>query len=52
MGGYVALYLAKHHLQLVHKIFTLATKFHWDETVAANENKRLQPEGIEEKVPQ
>ena len=52
MGGYVAVYLAKHHPQLVNKVITLATKFHWDESVAAAETKRLQPEVIEAKVPQ
>src|SRR6478672_5186908 len=29
MGGYVAMYLAKHHPQKINKLITLATKFHW-----------------------
>src|SRR5690349_11963886 len=37
MGGYVAMYLAKYHPERVNKIITLATKFNWDETIAANE---------------
>jgi pimeloyl-ACP methyl ester carboxylesterase len=52
MGGYVALYLALQAPQLVRRIITLATKLHWDEPTAAKEVKMLQPELIEQKVPQ
>lgn len=52
MGGYVALSLARRQPQLVARIATLATKFHWDEATAAKEVKMLQPEVIEQKVPQ
>jgi pimeloyl-ACP methyl ester carboxylesterase len=52
MGGYVAMYLAKYHPQRIHKIITLATKFSWDETIAANEMKMLNAEKIEEKLPE
>src|SRR5687767_15043344 len=51
MGGYVALYLAKHQPALVGKIITLATKFHWDETIAAKEVKMLDANTITQKVP-
>jgi len=51
MGGYVALYLAKQHPDLLDKIITLATKFHWDEAIAAKEVKMLQHEVIEQKLP-
>ncbi len=51
MGGYVALYLAKYHPQKIKKIITLATKFNWDEAIAANEIKMLNAEKIEEKLP-
>ena len=51
MGGYVALYLAKHHPERIHKIITLATKFKWDEVIAAKEINMLQPGKIEEKLP-
>ena len=51
MGGYVALYLAKQHPELVEKIMTLATKFEWSEAIAAKEIKMLQPEVIEQKLP-
>ena len=51
MGGYVAMYLAKHHPDMVDKIITLATKFHWDEETAARESKMLNAEKVEEKVP-
>jgi pimeloyl-ACP methyl ester carboxylesterase len=52
MGGYVALYQALQAPQLVRRIVTLATKFHWDEATAAREVKMLQPDLIEQKVPQ
>lgn len=51
MGGYVAIYLAKYHPERVNKIITLATKFNWDETIAANETKMLNAQKIEEKLP-
>jgi pimeloyl-ACP methyl ester carboxylesterase len=51
MGGYVAMYLAKHHPQRIIKIITLATKFAWDETIAAREIKMLNAAKIEEKLP-
>ena len=52
MGGYVAMYLAKYHPERVNKIITLATKFNWDETIAANETKMLNAEKIENKLPE
>lgn len=51
MGGYVAMYLAKHSPALVDKIVTLATKFHWDEPTAAKETKMLDAAVIAQKVP-
>lgn len=51
MGGYVALYLAKQHPEMIDKIITLATKFHWDEAIADKEVKMLQPHVIEQKLP-
>jgi pimeloyl-ACP methyl ester carboxylesterase len=51
MGGYVAMYLAKHHPQRIKKIITLATKFTWNEIIAAREIKMLNAEKIEEKLP-
>lgn len=51
MGGYVAMYLAKHYPDRVAKIITLATKFHWDEATAAKETKMLNADKIEEKLP-
>lgn len=51
MGGYVAMYLAKHHPEKIDKIVTLATKFHWDEAIAAKEVQMLNAEKIEAKVP-
>jgi pimeloyl-ACP methyl ester carboxylesterase len=51
MGGYVGLYVAKEHPELIEKVITLATKFEWNEAVAAKEIKMLQPDVIEQKLP-
>lgn len=51
MGGYVAMYLAKYFEKYVNKIVTLATKFHWDEAIAAKEIKLLDAEKIAIKLP-
>lgn len=51
MGGYVALYLAKHYPGKIEKIFTLGTKFHWSSEIAAKETKMMDPDKIEEKFP-
>jgi pimeloyl-ACP methyl ester carboxylesterase len=52
MGGYAALYFALEHPERVSSIFTMATKFDWSPATAAHEGKMLNPEKIEEKVPQ
>lgn len=52
MGGYVGMYLARQHPELVQGVATLATKFHWDEATSAREVKMLQPDAMEQKVPQ
>lgn len=51
MGGYVALYLAKHHPGKIEKVFTLGTKFHWSPEIAAKETKMLDAGKIGEKIP-
>lgn len=51
MGGYVAMYLARHHPEKVEKLITLGTKFIWDEAIASKEIKMLQADKIEEKLP-
>jgi esterase len=51
MGGYVAMYMAKHLSTPIEKIITLGTKFNWDEAIAAKECNMLQPDVIEQKVP-
>lgn len=51
MGGYVALYMARHYPSRVGRICTLATKFNWDPATAAREVRLLHPETIEQKVP-
>src|SRR5687768_6245802 len=33
MGGYVAMYLAKHYPLLIDHVITLATKFEWNEAI-------------------
>jgi pimeloyl-ACP methyl ester carboxylesterase len=51
MGGYAAMYLAKHHPGKITKLVTLATKYNWDEAIAAKEVKMLDAATIEQKVP-
>lgn len=51
MGGYVAMYLARHSPELIDRIVTLATKWHWDEATAAKETQMLNADKIEQKVP-
>lgn len=51
MGGYVALYLARHYPERVGKIMTLASKLAWDVPTAEKEMKMLNPEKIAEKIP-
>ena len=45
------MWLAKHHPQKINKLITLGTKFFWDQAVAANEIKFLDPLKIEQKLP-
>lgn len=51
MGGYVAMYLAKHHPEKIDKVITMATKYQWDGAIAAREIQMLNPEKIEQKLP-
>ena len=51
MGGYVAMYLAKNDPEKINKCITLATKYYWDELVAAKEVKKLDPAIIQQKIP-
>jgi esterase/lipase len=51
MGGYVALYLAKHFPEKVITVFTLATKFEWTLEIATKEIGMLNAEKIAIKLP-
>lgn len=51
MGGYAAIHFAKQFPKKVSHVITLATKFHWDETIAAREVNMLNAAIIREKVP-
>lgn len=51
MGGYVALYLESQKPKLIGKIATLATKFDWTPEGAVKEAAMLNPETIQQKVP-
>ena len=51
MGGYVALYLARHQPSLLGNIITLGTKFQWSPEIAQKEIKMLDSKAIMEKVP-
>jgi pimeloyl-ACP methyl ester carboxylesterase len=51
MGGYVAVYLARHQTELIGKIVTLGTKWKWTPDIALRETRMLNPDKIMEKVP-
>ncbi len=51
MGGYTGMYLAKNYPERVNKLITLATKYYWDEPVAAKEIPNLDAAMIENKFP-
>lgn len=51
MGGYAALLAAKNNPGLTGRIFTLGTKFDWNEETSAKEAGMLNPEKIAEKLP-
>lgn len=51
MGGYVALYTAKYHPELIGEIITLGTKLEWTPEIASAEIRKINPDKIEEKVP-
>ena len=51
MGGYVAMYLAKHYPDRIDKVVTLATMFRWEPEIANREIQMLNPEKIEQKLP-
>lgn len=51
MGGYVALYIARHYPELINKIFTTATKFNWSEETSLKESAMLDAEKIQDKLP-
>lgn len=52
MGGFVALYLAKHYPQHIQRIATLGTKLYWDEATATREVAMLNAGTIQQKLPQ
>ena len=51
MGGYAALYLAKHYPDRVAQVLTLGTKFDWTPETALKETRMLDADKISEKVP-
>jgi pimeloyl-ACP methyl ester carboxylesterase len=51
MGGYVALWLARHQPHLIEKVFALGTKINWTIETVEKETKFLVPEMMETKVP-
>lgn len=51
MGGYVALYLAKHFPEKVEKVYTLATKIDWTVEGSMKDASMLNTTIIKEKVP-
>jgi len=51
LGGYVAMYLARHYPKIISRVITLATKFYWDQIIAAKEIMMLDANSILEKLP-
>jgi pimeloyl-ACP methyl ester carboxylesterase len=51
MGGYVAVWLAYQHPELISRVVTLGTKFDWSPESAAREISKMNPERIEQKIP-
>jgi pimeloyl-ACP methyl ester carboxylesterase len=51
MGGYVALWLARHHPGRVTRVVTLGTKLRWSPELAARERSLLDPAAIRARVP-
>lgn len=51
MGGYVAMYLARHHPEKIGKVITLATKYDWSPEIAEKEVKMLNADKILAKIP-
>lgn len=51
MGGFVALYLASHYPERVTKVFTLGTKFNWNKETVRQQIRLLDPETIQQKLP-
>lgn len=52
MGGYVALNYAKKHPEKLLNVVTFGTKFDWTPESSLNETKKLNPDKIQEKIPQ
>lgn len=52
MGGYVAMYIAKNHPQMVGRIATLGTVLKWNADISEREVRFLNANKIREKVPQ
>lgn len=52
MGGFVGLYLASHFPERVARVFTLGTKFNWNKETVKQQIRLLDPETIEEKLPE
>lgn len=52
MGGYVAAYIALHHPDRFSHVTTLGTKWDWNPETADKETRMLNPDKIQEKVPQ
>ncbi|MBB6098021.1 pimeloyl-ACP methyl ester carboxylesterase [Deinobacterium chartae] len=51
LGGYLALWLARHRPERVGRVLALATKLAWTPEVAARERSMLDPEKLQQKVP-
>lgn len=51
MGGFVALYIARHYPEKIEKIITLGTKMEWDHFIANDMTRMIDAEKIAAKAP-
>ena len=52
LGGYVALYTARHHPETLNRIMTLGTKFDWNPRTVSEQFSFLDSEKIKNEIPQ
>ncbi len=51
LGGYIGLYLCLNFPERINRLFTLGTKWQWSPEIAAKETSMLNPDIMEQKIP-